>query len=130
MGNCVFCKITKGELPSYKIYEDSDFLSFLTIEPVSDGHLLVIPKKHIVWMQDADDKTIAGIFILTKKIMKAVKIATKCDYVLISIVGTEVPHFHIHLIPRYLDDALPQFPTQKHEHEKAVEIAKKITAAL
>ena len=130
MGNCVFCKITKGELPSYKIYEDSDFLSFLTIEPVSDGHLLDIPKKHIVWMQDADDKTIAGIFILTKKIMKAVKIATKCDYVLISIVGTEVPHFHIHLIPRYLDDALPQFPTQKHEHEKAVEIVKKITAAL
>jgi len=61
MENCIFCKIIKGEIPSTKIYEDKNFLAFLDIQPVSDGHLLIIPKKHIVWMQDADDQTISEI---------------------------------------------------------------------
>lgn len=130
MENCTFCKIIKGELPSYKIYEDEEFLSFLTIAPVTDGHLLIIPKKHIVWMQDADDETTGKIFKLAKKIMSAMKTGLPCDYVLVSIVGTEIPHFHIHLIPRFFDDGLPEFPTKHHEHEKAVEVVKKITEAL
>ena len=128
--DCIFCKIVKGEIPSYKIYEDGEFLAFLDIKPVSDGHLLIIPKKHIVWMQDADDETTAKIFNLSKKIMVAMKKGLPCDYVLVSIVGTEVPHFHIHLIPRMFDDGMPEFPTKNHEHEKAIEVAKKITSAL
>lgn len=130
MNDCVFCKIIKGELPAYKIYEDEEFLSFLTIAPVTDGHLLIIPKEHIVWMQDADDETTAKIFNLTKKIMQAMKKGLPCDYVLVSIVGTEVPHFHIHLIPRHFNDGLPEFPTKNHEHEKATDVVKKITQAL
>lgn len=128
--DCIFCKIVKGELPSYKIYEDGEFLAFLTIAPVSDGHLLIIPKKHIVWMQEADDDTNAKIFNLAKKLMVAMKKGLPCDYVLVSVVGTEIPHFHIHLIPRHFDDGLPEFPTKDHEHEKASEIVKKITAVL
>ncbi len=130
MGDCTFCKIIKGELPSYKIYEDDEFLSFLTIAPVADGHLLIIPKKHIVWMQDADEETTAGIFNLARKIMKAMKEGLPCDYVLVSVVGTEIPHFHIHLIPRHFDDGLPEFPTKHHEHETAVQVVEKITRAL
>ena len=58
METCVFCKIANGEISSSKVYEDANFIAFLDIHPVSDGHLLIIPKQHIVWMQDADDETI------------------------------------------------------------------------
>jgi len=99
--NCIFCKIIKGEIPSYKIYEDKNFLVFLDIKPVNPGHLLIIPKKHVVWMQEADDKIIKDIFCLAKKMMLHLKKKLKCDFVSVSVVGNEVPHFHVHLIPRY-----------------------------
>ncbi|MFA6524200.1 MAG: HIT family protein [Candidatus Paceibacterota bacterium] len=130
MENCIFCKITKGEIPCDKIYEDKDFLVFLDIQPVSHGHLLVIPKKHIIWMQDSDDKTISEIFKLTKKIMIAMKISMKCDYVQVSVNGEEVPHFHIHLIPRYFDDNLPKFPRKKYQEGEPTELVKRIIQAL
>ncbi|MFZ2072820.1 MAG: HIT family protein [Minisyncoccia bacterium] len=130
MENCIFCKITKEEISCDKIYEDKDFLVFLDIQPVSHGHLLIIPKKHIIWMQDSDDKTIAEIFKLTKKIMIAMKISMKCDYVQVSVNGEEVPHFHIHLIPRYFDDNLPKFPRKKYQEGEPTELIKRITQAL
>lgn len=128
--NCVFCKIVKGEILCYKIYEDENFLAFLDIEPVSDGHLLIVLKKHIVWMQDADDATIAGIFQLSKKLMLAVKNGIKCDFVQVSVGGTDVPHFHIHLIPRYFNDGLSKFKTKKFNQEEAKETVDKIIKAL
>ena len=130
MENCIFCKIINSEIPCDKIYEDANSLVFLDIKPVSDGHLLIIPKKHIVWMQEADDETIAEIFKLTKKMMNAVLKGIGCDYVQESVAGEEVPHFHIHLIPRYLNDGLPHFPNKKYEKELALEITQKITQAL
>lgn len=130
MRNCIFCKIGNGEIPCNKIYENKKFLVFIDIHPVSDGHLLIIPKKHIVWMQDADDKTIGEIFKLTKKMMLALKKSLKCDLVQVAVVGEEVPHFHIHLIPRYLTDNLPHFPTKKYQDGEEKEIANKIIQAL
>ena len=130
MQDCIFCKISKGEIPCDKIYENENFLVFLDIKPVSDGHLLIIPKKHFIWMQEADDKTISEIFKLTKKMMLVLKETLKCDFVQVSIVGEEMPHFHIHLIPRYFDDKLSNFPTKKYESKKSKEIAKKITRRL
>lgn len=127
--NCIFCKIANKEIPCDKIYEDENFLAFLDISPVSHGHILIIPKKHIVWMQEADDETISEIFILTKKIMLAVKSGLKCDYIQESVVGNEISHFHIHLIPRYLDDNLPSFPTKKYQDGESKEVAKKIIQA-
>ena len=62
MENCIFCKIVKGEIPADKIYEDKDFLAFLDIRPVSHGHILIIPKEHIIWMQDVSDEMISKIF--------------------------------------------------------------------
>jgi histidine triad (HIT) family protein len=131
MENCIFCKIAKGDIPADKIYEDKEFLVFLDIKPVSHGHILIIPKKHIVWMQEASDEIISKIFVLTKKIMLAMKNGLPCDYVLESVAGNEVPHFHIHLIPRYFNDGLKEFPRidyKNGEHQK--EIKEKIIQAL
>lgn len=130
MNDCIFCKIIKGDIPCAKVHEDENFFAFLDIQPVSDGHLLIIPKKHIVWMQEADDKTISEIFKLSKKLMLAIKNGLKCDYAQVSVGGTDVPHFHVHLIPRYLNDGLPKFATKKFDQEKAGETIKKIISAL
>lgn len=128
--NCIFCKIIKKEIPCDIIYEDERFLAFLDIKPVSDGHILIIPKDHVVWMQEADDKTIADIFVLTKKLMLATKKAMKCDYVQIGVVGNEMPHFHIHLIPRYFDLVFPNLPTKTYTDGQQEKLVKKITKEL
>lgn len=128
--NCIFCKIINNEIPCHKIYEDEKFLAFLDVKPVSDGHILIIPKKHIVWMQEVDDTAISEIFVLTKKIMLAVKNSIGCDFVQIGIVGTEIPHFHIHLIPRYFDDNFKNFPTKEYKNGQQEELVEKITKAL
>jgi histidine triad (HIT) family protein len=128
--DCIFCKIVKKEIPCAKIYEDENFLAFLDIQPVSDGHLLIIPKKHVVYMQEADDETISGIFKLSKKLMLAVKNGIKCDYVQVSVVGKDIPHFHIHLIPRYFNDGFPQFAREKYQDGESSEVAQKIISAL
>ncbi|MFA5095585.1 MAG: HIT domain-containing protein [Candidatus Paceibacterota bacterium] len=130
MENCIFCKISKGEIPCDKVYENKDFLAFLDIKPVSDGHLIIIPRKHIIWMQEADDELISEIFKLTKKMMLVLKNSLKCDYVQESVVGKEIPHFHIHLIPRHLGDNFRNFPTKEYKEGQAKEIKEKIISAL
>ena len=127
--NCIFCKISKGEIVSNKVYEDAEFFAFLDNQPVADGHILIIPKKHTVWMHETDDETISKIFILTKKLMLAIKKALSCDYIIETVAGNEVPHFHIHLIPRYYNDNLPEFPRKKYENSNESELAKKINEA-
>lgn len=97
----IFEKIVKGEIPATKVYEDDRFLAFLDIAPVAYGHTLLIPKEPIVWMQDAPDDLIRDIFVKAKELMIAIKYALGADYIQVNVVGDEVPHFHIHLIPRY-----------------------------
>ncbi len=128
--DCIFCKISKGEISSAKVYEDASFFVFLDINPVSDGHLLIIPKKHVVWMQEADDEMVSDIFKLSKKLMLTIKKAFACDYVQISVNGTDVPHFHVHLIPRYFNDNFSKFPTKKYKDTEMKEITKKIISML
>jgi len=130
MDTCIFCKIASGEIPKDFVYKNDNFLVFLDIKPVSDGHLIIIPKKHIVWMQEAEDETISKIFILTKKMMLALKKSLDCDFVQQTVVGDEIPHFHIHLIPRYHGDNLANFPTKPYNQEKESEMLIKITSAL
>jgi histidine triad (HIT) family protein len=130
MDDCIFCKIINKEIPVDKVYEDDNFLAFLDIQPVSSGHMLIIPKKHTIWMQEAEDETIAEIFKLAKKLMLAIKKGLRCDYIQVSVAGTDVPHFHIHLIPRYFNDNLPKFSTLEYSKTEAPDIIKKITAAL
>lgn len=123
MSDCIFCKIVKGEIPSAKTYEDGKILAFLDINPVNHGHLLVIPKEHHTKLEETPDAVVADMFVKSKKLMVAVKKAMNADYVAVSVVGTDVPHFHIHLIPRLFTDGLAGFwPTKKYV-EKEIEIA-------
>jgi len=123
--DCIFCKIINNELPSSKVFENKNFLVFMDIRPVNHGHLLIIPKKHITWMQETPDKTLSDIFKLTKKMMVALKKGLGCDYVEECVVGTEIPHFHIHLIPRYFNDDAIIVRNLKEYKEKEIDICRK-----
>ena len=127
---CIFCKIVKGEIPAEKIYEDEKFLAFLDIEPVSHGHTLIIPKHHVEWMHEADDETISEIFRKTKKLMLAMKKGLPCDYVQIGVVGKDIPHFHVHLIPRMLSEQVSERPTSKYKDGESKQVAKKIKSSV
>jgi histidine triad (HIT) family protein len=97
MEDCVFCKIIKGEIPSYKVYEDDKFIAFLDINPLSPGHVQVVPKKHYRWVWDIPN---AGEFFeLVKKIAIAQQKAFDTDWILSRIVGDEVNHAHIWVYP-------------------------------
>ncbi len=122
MENCLFCKIVKGEIPSVKVFENENFLAFMDIYPVSKGHTLLIPKKHLPYMQDADDDTISKIFILARNLMRKIQKNLPCDYVQINVVGELVQHFHIHLMPRYLDDNFSKWPIISYDASDEIEI--------
>ena len=127
METCIFCKIIKGEIPADKVYEDENILAFLDANPVNPGHTLVIPKKHFAKIEETPDEIISKIFIKSKELMKKIKIATDADFVVLSIVGLDVPHFHIHLVPRYHNDGMANFwPEKKFDKEKSKEIIDKI----
>lgn len=127
MENCTFCKIVKKVIPAEIIYEDSKIMAFLDINPVHPGHALIIPREHHKMMTDTPDNIISYIFIKSKELMKVIKTATNADYVAVSVVGIDVPHFHIHLIPRYKNDGLSNtWPTKKYKENEVKETAKKI----
>lgn len=131
MKDCVFCKIVRREIPSAVVYEDEKILAFLDINPVNHGHVLVIPKTHHPKLEETPDGVIADIFVQSKKLMRGIKKAMKADYVAVSVVGTEVPHLHIHLIPRHSKDGLAGFwPTKKYAEKEEEKIATKIKKAL
>jgi len=126
----IFKKIIDGEIPATTIYEDSDFLAFLDISPVVFGHTLLIPKKEYVWIQEMPDDEIGALFIQAKKLIQAIKKGVACDYVQLSVVGKDVPHVHIHLIPRNLDDGLEGWAGQKYKEDEMDTYAQKIKSAL
>lgn len=95
----LFSKIISGEIPCYKIAEDDKFFAFLDIFPLTEGHTLVVPKMEVDKIFDLDDETIAAFFVFAKKIGRAIEKAFDCNRCGINVVGLEVPHAHIHLIP-------------------------------
>jgi histidine triad (HIT) family protein len=129
MEKTIFEKIIDGEIPCTKIYEDEDFLAFLDIQPKAFGDTLLVPKKKVVWMYESEDKAISDIFIKAKKLMLAIKSGLGCDYVELRIVGEEVPHFHIHLIPRLFTDGRLERKSYKSP-EQMSEYAEQIKKAL
>ncbi|MBW6442162.1 HIT family protein [Patescibacteria group bacterium] len=131
MDGCVFCNIIKKVMPSEVIYEDKDLFSFLDINPVNYGHLLIIPKKHYKDILDTPEEIISKIFIKAKDLMKAIKECLNADYVCLSVVGVDVPHFHVHLVPRYFNDGMENFwPTKKYPEGEMENISKKLTSYL
>ncbi len=95
----IFSKIIAGEIPSYKIAENEKFFAFLDINPLAKGHTLVIPKKETDYIFDIDDKTLGEMMVFAKKIGLALENVIKCKRIGIAVLGLEVPHAHIHLIP-------------------------------
>ena len=95
----IFSKIVNGEIPAYKVAEDENYLAFLDIFPVAKGHTLVIPKKEVDYIFDLDDDLYAGLQAFAKKVAVGLKKAIPCQKVGVLVLGLEVPHAHIHLIP-------------------------------
>ena len=99
MEDSIFTKIINGEIPSHKIYEDDAVFAFLDIHPVSTGHTLVIPKKQVEFLWDLDDETYQNVMAAAKKIAAHMRTVLKVPYVGVQVIGVDVPHAHVHLIP-------------------------------
>ena len=127
----IFSKIISGEIPAHKVAETNDFLAFLDINPLVEGHVLVIPKKEVDYIFDMDDETYAGLLIFAKIVAEGVKKAIPCKKVGVSVIGLEVPHAHVHLIPMNAVSDM-NFSREKlnPSAEQLAETAQKIRAAL
>lgn len=95
----IFSRIIAGEIPSYKVAEDENYYAFLDINPLTEGHTLVVPKKEVDYLFDLDDSTLAGIILFAKKVARKIEKEIDCKRVAVVVLGLEVPHAHIHLIP-------------------------------
>lgn len=95
----IFTRIAKGEIPSYKVAEDEEFYAFLDINPLAEGHTLVIPKIEVDYIFDLEDETLSKMVLFAKKVAARIKEKTGCKKVAMVVLGLEVPHAHIHLIP-------------------------------
>ena len=105
MENCIFCKIVAGDIPTQKTFENDFVLAFPDIHPKAPGHTLLIPREHHVWFQEMPNGLYDEVFRAVKTLTHKLKEEHRADYVQISIVGRDVPHVHIHLIPRALTTA-------------------------
>ena len=111
MEDCIFCKIVNGEIPSYTVYQDDDTLAFLDINPNTQGHTLVIPKKHAANITDMDDKDIASVFRTVRKVVSGLQAAINPEgFNLVvnhgEMAGQVIHHFHCHVIPRNTGDGI------------------------
>ena len=95
----IFSKIIAGEIPSYKVAEDENYYAFLDINPLAKGHTLVVPKVEVDYLYDLDDETLASMIVFAKKVAHKIKEQIECKKVATVVLGLEVPHAHIHLIP-------------------------------
>jgi histidine triad (HIT) family protein len=95
----IFSKIVAGEIPCYKVAEDENYLAFLDIFPLAKGHVLVIPKKEVDYLFDLDDESYAGLMKLARKVALAIGTVIPCKRVGVAVLGLEVPHAHVHLVP-------------------------------
>jgi len=123
----IFSKIIAGEIPCYKVAENSDFFAFLDINPIVKGHVLVIPKKEEDYIFDLDDKTLGDMMIFSKRVAKAIKKTIPCNRVGVIVMGMAVPHAHIHLAPINKESDLHVGRLkQKLSKEEFIEIASAI----
>jgi histidine triad (HIT) family protein len=127
----IFTRIVKGEIPSYKIYEDDRYFAFLDINPLAKGHTLVIPKEETDYIFDLDDELIGEMMVVAKKVARAIDAVTECKRVGMAVLGLEVPHAHIHLVPvNDLYDIEFSRPKLQLSPDEFEEIASRITGAL
>ena len=124
----IFSKIINGEIPCYKIAENDNYFAFLDINPLRAGHTLVVPKRETDYIFDLDDDELAGMIIFSKKIAAAIKSVIPCNRIGVAILGLEVPHAHIHLVPMdSMEDINFRNPKLKFSPEEFNEIAANIS---
>ena len=133
--DCIFCKIVRGELTSYKVYEDEKTVAFLDIHPVNAGHTLVVPKKHSQNIFDITPEGWAAVAEAARVISIAIEKALNVDGVNIAMnnrehAGQVVPHPHVHVIPRFKGDGLRQWEHSSYKEGEAAEVTSKIRAAI
>ena len=127
----IFTKIINGEIPSFKIAENEQFLAFLDVFPLVHGHILVVPKKETDYIFDIEDTELAAMLVFAKKIAKAQKAAITCKRIGVAVIGLEVPHAHIHLVPmNTANDVNFTQPKIKPTTEELVEMAERIKSKL
>ena len=127
----VFSKIAKGEIPSYKVAEDDRYFAFLDINPLAEGHTLVIPKKETDYIFDLDETEYSGLFLFAKKVAEALRKVIPCERIGIAVIGLEVAHAHIHLVPiNSIYDLDFKKPKLKLSPEKLKSIAEEIAGAI
>ncbi len=131
----IFSKIINGEIPCYKIAEDENYFAFLDIFPLAKGHTLVVPKKEVDYIFDLDDTTLSGMMVFAKKIALAMDKAVPSSRVGVAVVGLEVPHAHVHLVPLHsvhdIDFSRPKLKLEKEEFESiAASIRKHLSHSL
>lgn len=124
----IFKKIINGEIPCHKIAEDDRFLAFLDVRPVRPGHTLVIPKQEIDYIFDLDDELLGGIFVFSRPVAKAIARVVPCAKVGVTVVGLEVRHAHVHLIPIHAISDMNFAHARAEDPEKLAEMAAKIRA--
>lgn len=125
----IFTKIVQGEIPAYKVAEDDNYLAFLDIFPVAKGHTLVIPKKEVDYLFDLSDDNYSGLQLFAKKVAAGLKKAIPCKKVGVLVLGLEVPHAHIHLVPMQNEGDLLNFSKKKKfTSEEFLEITKLISS--
>jgi histidine triad (HIT) family protein len=121
----IFSKIVKGEIPCYKIAETENYLAFLDVFPLAKGHTLVIPKKETDYIFDIEDDEFVGLHLFSKKVAQAIKKAIPCKRIGVAVIGLEVPHAHIHLIPLNnvsdINFSRPKLNLSKEELEETAE---------
>ena len=123
----IFTKIINGEIPSYKVAEDEDYYAFLDINPLAEGHTLLVPKKEVDYIFDLDSETLAGLMLFAQKIAKKMDAELDCARVAVVVLGLEVPHAHIHLVPiRNEGDVDFRKPRLKLTPEQFTAVAEKI----
>jgi len=123
----IFTRIVNGEIPAYKVAEDDNYFAFLDIAPTAKGHTLVIPKKEVDYIFDLDDSTYVGLQLFAKKVAKGLKKAIPCQKVGVMVLGLEVPHAHIHLVPMQSEADLLHFSDKmKFSDEEFKALARQI----
>ena len=123
----IFTKIINGEIPCYKIAEDENHFAFLDISPLTEGHTLVVPKKETDYIFDLEDNALANLHLFAKKVANALKDSVICKRVGVAVIGLEVPHAHIHLIPfNSMQEMNFSNPKRKFSREEFEEIAARI----
>ena len=124
----IFTKIINGEIPCYKIAGDENYFAFLDINPLRAGHTLVVPKREIDYIFDMDDVYLEGMIVFSKKIAAAIRSVIPCNRIGVAILGLEVPHAHMHLVPMdTMEDINFKNPKLKFSPEEFKEIAAKIS---